>query len=220
MFFNFSLMLTTPVLSPYLRFLGYSEIGVSLILSAYPISLILLSPILGTLSDRWGRRPVIHLGFLAFISSLGLYLINGHWVLLVLARTLEAVAVAAVLLVVLARLEDSFSNKNRGQMMGLNFSFNHLMKLAAPIMAGVLADYFFLRAPFIAALIIAAVFLIVWVIVGRDHPQSTQKLLHHGVSYSVFNIFAELKEFIYFRQLRAIAILGASVHAAQSARLI
>jgi len=60
-FFIFSVYLFNPILSPYIKSLGFSDLQISLIFSLLPISIIIFSPIVGSLSDSIGRKKKIEL---------------------------------------------------------------------------------------------------------------------------------------------------------------
>lgn len=212
---NFAFFLFASFLSPYLRSLGYSEAATSLLIGVYPLTMILLAPVFGTLSDRWGRLPVIRLGAMAFILSLAFYLADGHWLFFALARILEAVAVSSILLVILARIEDSLESGQRGYLAGWNFSLSSFAKMVAPVLGGLAADYYFIRAPFVFALIMAGTFAIMLTIIQDGPKKPKQK--HRR---SIWNIMGEIKEFLSVPQLRGLALMGMVMHGAGMVRVI
>lgn len=65
-----SFTIIIPVLYPYAKAFGLSDFQASLLTTAYSLSQFLGTPILGQLSDRWGRKPLL------VISLLGTVLAN------------------------------------------------------------------------------------------------------------------------------------------------
>ena len=61
-FFAFSIFLFNPILSPYIKGLGFSDFQISILFSILPLSVIVFSPIVGKLSDVAGRRAIIVMG--------------------------------------------------------------------------------------------------------------------------------------------------------------
>jgi MFS family permease len=222
-YFNFCMFLIVPILPSFIKSLGFNDVELSLLMSLYPVGLILFSPIIGTLSDRIGRKPVIQLGFLAYIIGLNLYLTSNYWLLLATARTLEALAVAAVALVALARVEDALSNKIRGRLTGLNFSFTALASTLGPLASGLLADYFFLKFPIYTSLALLFVFSIFLLFMKDEDDQARLLAFWKKKRPSLkasFNIIESIKEFLSYRELRGVALMGVATHAATTALVI
>ena len=78
-------MLLTYVPSYLTHNLGYSESHGVLIIIAVMIGMLFVQPVIGWLSDRWGRRPFIFMGsfMLIFLSYPAFLLLNSHVIILV-----------------------------------------------------------------------------------------------------------------------------------------
>ena len=48
-----------PLLAPFAEQYGFREWQIGLLFSAYPVCQLVAGPILGRLSDRYGRRPLL-----------------------------------------------------------------------------------------------------------------------------------------------------------------
>jgi multidrug resistance protein len=83
-FIGFGLIL--PLLPFWSERLGAGPVGVGLVLTAYALAQFLFTPLLGTLSDRYGRRPVIFASLLIEALSLALCALAGSLPLLLVAR--------------------------------------------------------------------------------------------------------------------------------------
>src|ERR1700730_6841966 len=83
-FTGFGLIL--PLLPFWAQHLGAGPIGIGLLLTIYAAAQFVFTPILGTLSDRYGRKPVIFLSLLIEALSVALSGQAGAFPVLLLAR--------------------------------------------------------------------------------------------------------------------------------------
>jgi len=90
-----SFTIIIPVLYPYAKQFGLSDFEASLLTTAYSLSQFLGTPVLGQLSDRWGRKPLL------VVSLLGTVLSN-----------LGAAIATVPLLLFLARIFDGITGGN------------------------------------------------------------------------------------------------------------
>ncbi|HEY7357246.1 MAG TPA: MFS transporter [Ktedonobacterales bacterium] len=78
--------LILPLLPFWAEHLGAGPVGVTLILTAYALAQFLFTPLLGSLSDRYGRRPVILFSLLIEAFAFALTALAGSLPLLLAAR--------------------------------------------------------------------------------------------------------------------------------------
>jgi multidrug resistance protein len=78
--------LILPLLPFWAEHLGAGPVGVTLILTAYALAQFLFTPLLGSLSDRYGRRPVILFSLLIEALAFALTALAGSLPLLLAAR--------------------------------------------------------------------------------------------------------------------------------------
>ncbi len=204
-FFMFVAFLINPVLSPYIRGLGFDDFQIGLIFSLYPLCIILFSPVMGRLSDVMGRNSVILLGVLVDMAAMLLYYFSGHYILIAAARVLNALGYMTVSLAVLAKIEDSVDGKARGRYSGWFMSIEYLSKVTAPLIGGLVADMFFVRAPFIVSFALLVSLLPVLFKKGLRVSRRPAR--------EDFNMFREIREFVSDKNLRVMAVLGAVMHA-------
>jgi len=86
-----SFTIIIPVLYPYATQFGLSDFEASLLTTAYSLSQFLGTPILGQLSDRWGRRPLLVISLLGTVVANLLAAIAGVPWLLFAARIFDGI---------------------------------------------------------------------------------------------------------------------------------
>ncbi|MAG38925.1 hypothetical protein CMO90_02445 [Candidatus Woesearchaeota archaeon] len=205
-FFTFCIFLYHPIIAPYVKSLGLDDFQVGLIFSILPLTIMFFSPIMGRLSDDIGRTRVIMLGLIVEIVAMALYLLDTHWLVILIARFLDALAISSVMFVGIAKVEDSLSNKERGKYAGWSFSLTHIGAIVAPVIGGIIADKIFVRSPFILSAFL--LLLLSFIIVSKEKISFRKR-----VSRKDFNLFDEINFFFSIRQLKGMAILGIVMHA-------
>ena len=206
-FFAFSIFLFNPILSPYIKGLGFGDFQISILFSILPLSVIVFSPIVGKLSDVAGRRVVIVMGIALEILAVLLYVFGRSFVLIGIARVFDAIAVVTVILVSLAKVEDVIGSKKRGEYTGWAESLNYVGRLVAPVIGAVIADMFFIEAPFFISIVLLLA-LFFFLFKREKIPKMARKN---------YNPLTEIKEFLSFRKLKGMGILGIVMHASTPA---
>jgi DHA1 family multidrug resistance protein-like MFS transporter len=133
--------ITLPVLPFYIKNLSKAQgissqnvwLHVGLITGIYPFMQFLLSPYLGTLSDRVGRRPLILYGLAGYSISMFLFSISGSILLLYIFRLSAGIFSAAFFIAASAYVADNTSEEKRGGGMSLLVSVASLGVVAGPL---------------------------------------------------------------------------------------
>jgi len=104
---------------PYvtLHFGGTAITGMAM-MSVFSIAALIFSPLLGRLSDRLGRRPVLLMTFSGAILAYSTLAFADTLLMLFVARFMSG-AMAGNVAIAMASIADSTSFENRGKMMGL-----------------------------------------------------------------------------------------------------
>ena len=95
--------------------LGADATGVGISIGAFAIAALLLRPVVGWASDRFGRRPLLVLGGLLTIVALLFHLVATTLPLFVIARSLLGIAEAFFFVAVVAAVSDLAPPERRGE---------------------------------------------------------------------------------------------------------
>ena len=128
-----------PYLPMFASLMGISFVGIGVIMAVYSLAQFIFAPILGRLSDRIGRRPVIMLGLLG--SSIGylIYGFAGSFIGLFLSRAVHG-ACAATISTAQAYIADTTDESNRARGMGMIGAAFGLGFVLGPAIGGLLGQ--------------------------------------------------------------------------------
>ncbi|HEY2524175.1 MAG TPA: MFS transporter [Candidatus Binataceae bacterium] len=144
-----------PFLPMYAERLGIGAGAIGLLLSAYSMAQFIFAPLLGRLSDRIGRRPIIMLGLFGSSLSYVIYAFTNSFAGLLASRAVHG-ACAATISTAQAYVADTTEEARRAQAMGMIGAAFGLGFVLGPAVGGVLGAVS-LRTPvlFAAALTFA-----------------------------------------------------------------
>ncbi len=135
-FTGFGLIL--PSLPFWAQHLRANALGVGLIITVYALAQFLFTPILGSLSDRYGRKPIITISLLIEAASLALTALAGSLPLLLAARFVSGIG-ASNIGSAQAVVSDITTPQERAKGMGLIGAAIGLGFVIGPALAGVLS---------------------------------------------------------------------------------
>ncbi len=131
---GFSLVM--PLLAPFAREYGFSPLQIGLLIAGYPMAQLVAGPILGRLSDRFGRRPVLAASQFGTAVSFLILGLSTNFTVMFLARLLDG-ASGGNILVAQAYVADVTRPEERsrgygliGMAFGLGFVLGPLLGLA------------------------------------------------------------------------------------------
>lgn len=144
-----------PLLYPYSARFGITPITLSFLFATYSMFQFLATPIIGRLSDRYGRKPLLLLSIFGTSISLALFASATNIYMLFFARILDGIT-GGNISVAQAMLADKVTGKERAKafgMLGAAFGFGFLV---GPAIGGLLSQIS-LSAPFWFASILALI---------------------------------------------------------------
>ncbi len=178
-----------PVLPQISKKLGISAFQVSLIITVYSIVAILLIPIAGYLSDRFGRKAVmvpclIIAGLGGAVSGWASWKMNDPYIMILLGRVLQGIGSAGAAPVVMPLIGDMFDDDEQiSAGLGLTETANTAGKVLSPILGAVLAAFVwflpFWFIPFFSFISVLLVFFLVKVPKQeKEEKQSFKEFAH------------------------------------------
>jgi DHA1 family tetracycline resistance protein-like MFS transporter len=162
-----------PLLAPFAEQYGFREWQIGLLFSAYPLCQLIAGPILGRMSDRYGRRPILIFSQAGTALSFLILGLSRNFTVMLLARMLDG-ASGGNILVAQAYVADVTPPENRSRGMGLIGMAFGLGFVLGPLLGGVLvslpiAEDWRLRLPFLVA---AGFSTLAWILVLSRLPES------------------------------------------------
>jgi len=168
-----TLNMLLPALPHLVEALASDTATVQLTLSLYLIALSCAQLVLGPLSDRYGRRPVLLAGLaLNVAASLGAIAANSIGVLIG-ARMLQAMGASAGIVIGRAIIRDLFDRERSAAMLGLVTTAMVVAPMVSPLIGGLLVTWLAWEAIFIfVAALSAVVFTWALIVLPETHKPS------------------------------------------------
>ena len=148
-----------PLLPYYAESLGASPIMIGIITAAYSLFQLLSAPILGELSDKLGRRPILLISIAGTAISFLLLGVANSIPILIIARIIDG-ASGGNISTAQAYIADITTKENRTQGMGIMMAAFGLGFILGPALGGILSVYGY-GVPAIVAGVIAILATIV-----------------------------------------------------------
>ncbi|WP_231184379.1 MFS transporter [Haladaptatus sp. DYF46] len=144
--------LISPTLPAFRDAFGITDAQASLLISTYFLTGIFLSPFIGMLADRIGRRAVLIGGLVVFSLSGGAIVVAPSYEAVLILRTIGGTAAAGIFITTVTLIGDSFEGTQRNTVLGMN---NAVLSAGAglfPIIGGALATVSW-NVPYVAYLL-------------------------------------------------------------------
>lgn len=197
-FFNFAgFTLIIPVL-PFsvARYVAAADVAwwVSAILALYSLCSFLAAPVLGALSDRFGRRPVMLVSLCGSALGFAVFGVGGALWVLVLGRVIEGLTAGSIS-ALYAYVADTHGPAERGPAFGMLGAAGGLGFMVGPVLGGALGQVS-LSAPLYGAAAVALLnCALVWFCMPESHPYARRSArLHWGQFNAVGQLLRALRE--------------------------
>jgi DHA1 family tetracycline resistance protein-like MFS transporter len=201
-FLNFAgFTLIIPVL-PFsvARYVAAADVAfwVSLILAVYALCSFVAAPVLGAMSDRYGRRPVLLLSLCGSALGFAVFGVGGALWVLVLGRVLEGLTAGSIS-AMYAYVADTHAPAERGPAFGMLGVAGGLGFMLGPVLGGLLGQVS-LSAPLYGAAGLALLnALLVHLRMPESHPAENRST---RLRWGQFNAIGQLAGALRDRHLR------------------
>jgi MFS transporter, DHA1 family, tetracycline resistance protein len=171
---GFSLVM--PLLAPFAKHYGFTPGQIGMLFAAYPMCQLVAGPILGRLSDRYGRRPLLVFSQAGTALSFLILGLSRDFRIMLLARMLDG-ASGGNILVAQAYVADVTRPEDRARGMGLIGMAFGMGFVLGPLLGGLMlrlpvAEEWRLRLPFLVA---AGFSTLAWVLVLTRLPEPSPR---------------------------------------------
>ena len=174
------LTMIVPLLPFYATELGASATVIGLLVSAFSVAQLIVAPVWGSFSDRYGRRPAILAGLLLTSCAYVIFAFAGSVLVLLLSRLVQGLG-GGTIGVVQAYVADASPPEERTKSLGWLSAVTSLGAVAGPAFGSVMISVGGRTAPGIGA---AALALLVAGFAARFLAESSQLRMTHATPSS------------------------------------
>jgi DHA1 family bicyclomycin/chloramphenicol resistance-like MFS transporter len=191
---SMSLNILVPAVPRLAEALSSSKETIQLTISLYMAGLAIAQLLSGPLSDRFGRRPVILVGFaLSTCASLGAIAMSNAPGLIGM-RFLQALGGATGVAIGRAIIRDLFSRERSAQMIGMIASATALAPMVAPLVGGLLDSTFGWESIFVfTATACFCVLIWTWWTLPETRRVSLDDVEHKGIVSNLKFLFSNTR---------------------------
>jgi len=159
----------------------FSELGsgvetLGLMTMAYAITSIVASPFLGTLADRFGRRPIILVSLAAYVAANIGFLLADSTAMIIAVRALQGALTAGLVPASMGIVADIAPEDQRARWVGVVMGGYSMGFVFGPALGGVLYDGWGFAAPFAVSAVMAFIaFLAAHIMVPETRPREMRR---------------------------------------------
>ncbi|MFI2856715.1 MFS transporter [Paenibacillus sp. JSM ZJ436] len=174
-----------PILPQIAKALGISSLMGSMLITVYAVTAILMIPIAGYLSDRFGRKKVIIPSLIITVLGSGIsagaaWLLGGSaaYIVILAGRLLQGIGAAGAFPIVIPLVGDMFSEDEKvSKSLGVIETSNTFGKVLSPILGAFLGSFIWFL-PFLAIPVLCAVslLLIIFLVKSPEHEKTQQSI--------------------------------------------
>lgn len=146
-----------PVFARRLGEFGSGVEALGLMTMSFALAQLLAAPLMGTLADRYGRRPLILLSLAAFAAANIGFLLVSSTTGFIIIRVLEGALTAGLFPAAMGIVADVVPEDERARWVGIVMGSYGAGLIFGPVVGGVLYDGWGFAAPFITSAIMAVI---------------------------------------------------------------
>src|SRR5688500_13906156 len=150
-----------PLLPFYARTFGASPIVIGLLFASFSLAQLVASPILGELSDRWGRRPVLILSLIGTAVSFAMLAVAQSLAMLFAARIVDGLS-GGNITTARAYIADVTTEENRAKAYGMLGAAFGLGFIVGPALGAAFSQISYTAPIWAAAAITVAATALAW----------------------------------------------------------
>ncbi|MBQ9001816.1 MAG: multidrug effflux MFS transporter [Eggerthellaceae bacterium] len=180
----FSIDMYTPAVPSLPGYFGTTEQMVNFTLMGFFLCLTVASLVFGPVSDRFGRKPLLVGSLVAYTAGGALCAMAPNIYFLIAARVVQAFGAGALMAVSMALVKDCFVEERREQMISIIQVLSVVGPVIAPLIGGILLQFFDWRASFVALACFGAVCLVFALLFQESLPAEERNAGGFGATMS------------------------------------
>lgn len=181
-----------PLLYPYGKKFGVTEHTIGLLTAAFSIAQFFATPVLGSLSDKWGRKPLLLISLIGTVASFIMFGFANSIFMLFAARILDGLT-GGNISVAQAMISDISTPKERAKNFGILGSAFGFGFVIGPALGGLLSK-FGLKVPFFFAAGIAVIGVLLTLFFLKETNQNKTGPAKQKHNFSFISLYTVLEK--------------------------
>jgi multidrug resistance protein len=181
-----------PLLYPYGKKFGVTDHTIGLLTAAFSIAQFFATPVLGSLSDRFGRRPILIISLIGTCASFILFGLANSVFMLFAARILDGLT-GGNISVAQAMVSDISSPKERAKNFGILGSAFGFGFVIGPAVGGLLSR-FGMKVPFFFAAGIAVIGVLLTIFLLKETNENKGSIKEESGTFNFKSLITVLKK--------------------------
>lgn len=149
-----------PIFARRFEEMGGGVQALGLMIMSFALAQLVAAPLMGSLADRYGRRPFVLLALAAFAAANVGFLLASSVTTFIVVRSLEGALTAGLFPAAMGMVADVAPENERGRWIGMVMAGYGAGFVLGPVLGGLLYDGFGYSAPFVASALMALLALI------------------------------------------------------------
>lgn len=159
--------------------------------------------IFGPLSDSFGRKPMVYIGFLVFVIASIVCVTTNSFEVMIIGRIFQGIGLSSPRTIAIAMTRDTYSGDFMAKVLSIIVMFFILVPIVAPTFGQLLLDFFDWKAIFNANVIIGLI-IVLWF--WKRQPETLGK--QHKIKFSPSIFITGTKEFIRYPEAIAFTMVS------------
>lgn len=159
--------------------------------------------IFGPLSDSFGRKPIVYIGFVVFFIASIICVTTKSFEIMILGRILQGIGLSSPRSLSISMIRDSYSGDYMAKILSIVVMFFILVPVVAPTLGQFLIGFFSWKSIFYINLLFG--FIIMWWFWKRQ-PETLAK--EHRIKFTAYLFIDGTKEFFKYRDAVAFTFIS------------
>jgi len=159
--------------------------------------------IFGTISDSFGRKPMIYLGFILFVIASFICITATSLEMMIFGRILQGIGLSAPRTLTIAMVRDMFSGDYMAKVMSFIVVIFILVPVVAPAIGKIMLDLYGWKSIFYSQLLFG-VFVMLWL--WKRQPETLKE--ENRIKFSLSLFFDGTKEFFKYKEAIAFTLIS------------